>query len=195
MAALALAIVATPIISRLFDPADFGVAALFIAATAVIATMMSLAYERAVLYPRDESTAAKVLLVALATSLGFTTLMYALLVLFTLLWPEFVASSGIGVLIWLFPIAAFLTSLRSTFVPLCMRREDFSSIAIADVTDVATLASTRIVWGLLLSSSVAGLLFGHFLGLVVAAFICGYRSREWFRDAAEPVSAPAGVCL
>ena len=52
--ALAIAVVVTPIVSRLFSPSDYGVAALFIAASTIASSVLALAYERAAIFPKDD---------------------------------------------------------------------------------------------------------------------------------------------
>ena len=189
LTALAIAIAATPVISRLFDPADFGIASLFIASTTVIASVLPLAYERAVLFPKEEESAAQVFLVAMTTGLAVTAVLYLVILIAFVVQPEIAESRLTRTLILLSPAAALLVSLRATFVALSMRREDFSSIAIADVIDVSTMASSRIAWGVLFTSSVAGLLLGHFLGLAVATGLLIFRSRHWIRQYFSPGSA------
>jgi len=183
-----IALAATPVISRLFDPADFGVAALFIATMTVTASMLALAYERGVLFPKQESKAARILVLALSISVACTLLVYIVIGICVLIWPDIAEFSGMGNFFWFFPLGALFLSLRGTLVALCIRREDFSSIASADVGAAVISASTRILWGLFLASSVVGLVFGHLLGIAIAVLICGVRCMQWLRNTVEPAN-------
>jgi len=184
--ALAIAVVATPIVSRLFDPSDYGVAALFIAASTIAASVLALAYERAAIFPKDDYKANRVVYLALSVSAGLALLILLVIVTCYLVLPEFVEGSNLGRFIWLLPLGAFLMSVKSAGVALCVRRNDYTAIATADVGEAAITASTRIFWGLLLTSSTAGLLTGHLLGILFAGLACGLRSRAWLKKAGRP---------
>ena len=185
LSAMIIAVAATPVISRLFDPSHYGVAALFIAAMTIASSVLALAYEQAAIYPREDAKASRIVVLALTVSVSFSLLMYLAISIRALLWPGAIEGSSLGSYVWLLPLGALLLSVKGIAAALCVRRGDFSAIASADVADAATAASTRILWGLLLTSSTAGLLLGHLLALAVAALVCGIPSLLWFRKCYE----------
>lgn len=186
--ALVIAVVATPVISRLFDPSDYGVASFFIANMAIMASILALAYERAVIFPKGNRKAGGVLVLSLTVSAFVTLGIYLVILAGSLLWPDQFQQLSMGGFIWLLPLAALLASLRSTAVAICIRLGNFSALATADVVEAAVSASSRILWGLVFASSVAGLLAGHLLGTLVAILICGFRCLSWFRKSYRRVS-------
>jgi len=172
LSAMIIGIVATPIVSRLFDPEDYGVAAVVIAAIGITAILLPLSLERAVLYPKENSKAGQVLVLALFVSTFMAFFVYAILGICLFIWPDAAERSGMGVFFWIFPIGGLLVALRGIATIACIRNEQFTTIAAADVTDAAVNSSTRILWGVFLTSSTVGLLFGYLLGVIVAASIC-----------------------
>ncbi len=179
LTAMAIAVLATPIVSRLFAPEDYGVAAVVIAAIGISASFLPLSYERAVIFPKENSKASQVLVASLLVSVVTTLTLYAVLGLCSLIWPDMALRSGMGPFFWVFPAGAFLLAMRSTATAVCIRGEYFSSIAKADVTEAAVNSLSRIVWGMFLISSAAGLLFGYLLGVAVGASICGIQAYRW----------------
>lgn len=70
-----IAIAATPLLSRLYTPSDFGVLAVFLAISGVIATFITLRYETSILIPSENSEAANIVLLSLTLALiGATVL-------------------------------------------------------------------------------------------------------------------------
>ena len=55
-----LSLAAIPIVSRLFNPDDFGVAALFVSITTILSTVATLRYEHAIVLPESREEAAEI---------------------------------------------------------------------------------------------------------------------------------------
>src|SRR3954471_16287753 len=79
-----LAIAVSPLLSRLYTPADFGLFSLVNAFAMVLGTVAALRYEMAIPLPRADDEARAVLVVAACVTLGTTV---ATTVLFWLLGP------------------------------------------------------------------------------------------------------------
>ena len=140
LAALTIAVVATPIVSRLFDPAHYGVAALFIAVTTITANVLALAYERAVIFPKDELKANRVYYLGIAVSIAVALLFQAVIAIVAVANPDWIERSTLGRFIWLVPLGALLMSVRSANVALCVRRNDYTAIATADVGEANSVS-------------------------------------------------------
>lgn len=127
--AQALAILASPIISRLFAPEAFGVAAVFAAIIAIVGPIGCFRYELAIMLPKRDTDAANlfvlcVLLVATITAL--TTLLVAIggetfLRLFN--------ANILAPYSWIIPIGVFLTSITSLLTYWNQRHKHFKRIA------------------------------------------------------------------
>ena len=50
-----------PVVARLFSPADYGVAAVFVAVSQLLSTVSALNYQRAVILPKSDSKAGEIL--------------------------------------------------------------------------------------------------------------------------------------
>jgi O-antigen/teichoic acid export membrane protein len=88
-------IASMPILSRLYTPEDFGLLAVFVAISTIVATVITLRYETAILIPKneDESISLVLLSAALAVILGIV------LALLMLALPELIKNSmGISLL-------------------------------------------------------------------------------------------------
>lgn len=65
-----IAIAAMPIMSRLYTPTDFGVFAIFLAVSSIVATAITLRYETAILLPKEEGESVSLVLLSLALALA-----------------------------------------------------------------------------------------------------------------------------
>ena len=189
LTAMIIGIVATPIVSRLFDPEDYGVAAVVIAAIGITAILLPLSLERAVLYPKEDSKAGSILVLALLVSTIMAFFVYVVLGICLLIWPDVAERSGMGVFFWVFPLGGLLVALRGIATIACIRHEQFTTIAAADVIDAAINSSTRILWGVFLASATVGLLYGYLLGVIVAASICSIHLYRLLLKVQTPISA------
>ena len=127
-------------------------------------------------------TAARLLLVATYVAIGMTLVTYLLLLVGSILRPELAARAGMGSLIWLLPLAALLAALKEAFLTLCLRTDRYKSMAMSLAAETGVTAISRIVWGLMLSSSIAGLVLGHFLGVAIGGLICVIACRSWIAE-------------
>lgn len=95
MAAQGIAIAAMPVLSRLYTPADFGLLAVFLAVSGIVATVITLRYETAILLPKDEQESKTLVLLS-----AFLSVLFGLVIgLITWLLPEALKTAlGVSVL-------------------------------------------------------------------------------------------------
>ena len=163
-----ITLAASPILSRLFDPASFGVLAVYTAVLGVATTIGSLRLEQAIGLPRSQQVAFNVMVLAVMTSVVTATVVGAL---------AFVAPG------WLFPATDVdVPALVSLLLPLgvlfgsiyqamsiwALRTRAFQPVAITRVSQAITAAVAQIGAGILGLGAV-GLTAGHALGQSVGA--------------------------
>ena len=74
IAAIAITLAASPIITRLFEPADFGIFAVFMSLTYVLSVFGTLRYEAAISLPKEDSDALNIALLCVLLSVGVASL-------------------------------------------------------------------------------------------------------------------------
>ncbi|MCQ4145934.1 lipopolysaccharide biosynthesis protein [Vogesella sp. AC12] len=87
--AQALPLLFAPLLTRLYTPADFGVLAVFVAWLSNLAVIATARYDMAVVLPKSEPEAARLMLLALAINTGL------LLLTLPLFWPWHAAIAGL----------------------------------------------------------------------------------------------------
>ena len=180
---MAIGILGAPIVARLFGPSDYGIAAFLVAIMTIAAGILPIGYQRAILFPRDDQTAAELLALVLAVSAALSLCLYVVL--------GVIAFAGVSLpgphldsnIVWLLPLGAFLLAVREALLTLMIRRREFGVIAWADVLQSGGTLISRVIWGVALGSAAIGLLLGQFIGVMASVLITWTVGRRWLRSA------------
>lgn len=156
MASQIISMALVPIIARLFNPDDFGIATLFITMANFLSIVVPLRYFRASLLTQDEDE------VRMIQSLSAWILLAGCVVI--ALVAALVSSWFItmGPFLWLLPLCTFLYGMSQIMATEHTRRQSFRNVAVADLGQTLTMGSSRILLGLG-GSSALGLILGYLL--------------------------------
>lgn len=184
----ALALALSPVITRLFDPSNFGSFTLLTAVAMVLAPIMSLRLELAVPLPRKESASYAVVHAGIAASISLGVALSALFFFFGPVLGEALNQEAAGTWLWTTPIMASAMSSFSVLNALAVRAARYVAIARRNILMASTTLGLQIVAGTL-GFGVGGLIVGFTLGQVVGAasllFGAGLRGpdaiagRQW----------------
>lgn len=171
--AQAVALVATPIITRLFSPEAFGVNAAFISISSVAQVFLLLRYDQAIVLPEDDRDASNLLVASILIGIVISLLISVTLWFFGD-WILNVLNLGdaAGYLWVLLPtllISVFYTVLNTWFT----RVRNFSLIAAGQMVNALGTTGMRIGAGLIGANGAPALLITNMLGSLVALFYLG----------------------
>jgi O-antigen/teichoic acid export membrane protein len=170
-------IASSPIIARLFTPSDFGIAALVLAAAAVAAPLGTLGYGTAAQLTDTDSDARRLLRIAFASTFLFSILMVAGIFLYhTYRGPDHSPLGDAWVWAWAVPVIFAIHGIESALVSWNTRRKQFKVQATTYVSSAAVGTGSRIGFGLIGGSSVAGLVIGWVLGLITRTAVLARHS-------------------
>ncbi len=171
-------IASTPIISRLFTPQDYGIAAMVLAFATIATPLATLGYGTASQLADRDADARRLLRIALASTLFFSTLMVTSLYFIL---PHVTSSTitQIGVWIWAIPIVFILQGTEAALESWNTRMKQFKVQATTYVSSAVVGTASRITLGAIGGSSVGGLVIGFVLGLVTRISVL-FRSSKLF---------------
>jgi O-antigen/teichoic acid export membrane protein len=181
--AAAVAILTTPIVSRLFDPGDFGVAAQFISIVSILVTICALGYETAFVLPAERDEAISLLALAYRLLLVFSVAVLLLLGVGALLGVRIRSLDQLGYLQWLLPLGVLIVGAGSVQSSWLTRTKGFRASSVALVANNLTASGSRIGLGLLFGSSGLSLVAGHLAGAVVLLLVQANFNRPDVRAA------------
>lgn len=145
--AQAITIAATPLLTRLYTPSDFGLLAVFLAVVSVGATLITLRYETSILVPKENTESANLVLLSLILCVGLSLV---LAVLGALLPMGVQEKLGLGALGSWIPIA-FLTAAATSVLAIMQgwlnRQKKYRYMAWLRVGQSATLAGLAVLLG------------------------------------------------
>lgn len=164
----AITLAASPVLSRLFDPDEFGVLALYTGALVIAMAVSSLRLEQAIGIPRSPQIAFNVMTLAV----GISAVVALFVLVLGLLAPElllrFTDVDVPYVVLWLLPVGILFGSLHQALEIWALRTRQYSPIASTKIRQGITTALAQIGAGLLGAGAV-GLTAGHALGQSVGA--------------------------
>lgn len=177
IAAQSVIVITTPVITRLYTPEVFGVAALFTSVISIIAILSSFRYDQAIMLPKNDGHAANLL----GLSVCFIILVSAVTALILLLTGNFINtyinSPDFNNFLWLIPIGIFAAGIFNPFKLWSSRFKNFGSISIAQVMAALTAQGSKLAAGFAGYSSSGALILSYLLGLFISPLVIG--SQIW----------------
>jgi len=165
--AQALPIAASPILTRLYTPDDFGVAALFLATTAVMATVVNGRYELAIGIPESDDDAINIAALGAAIAVMVSAALLVLVFFFGKSLALLGNAAAIVPWLYLIPASVLLTGLFNVLNYTNNRLGLFKDIATANVYKSVTSTATQLVWGWMIKG-VSGLIAGSLVAQLVS---------------------------
>lgn len=157
----------TPIISRLFTPADFGVFGAFGAVAAFIAAGVTLEYSQAIMLPKDNNSALHLFLVSCIVTLIITSL----LTLICFIAPLFISrliGRREGWILALLVLSVLVTGFNVALQAWSVRAKAFRHTSSSQVIRSISSNSMQISFGLF-NAGYAGLIFSAILADLIAS--------------------------
>ncbi|MCB0704410.1 MAG: oligosaccharide flippase family protein [Saprospiraceae bacterium] len=161
----------TPVVTRIFDPDDFGQVAFLIALTTNLGLLATLAFPQALVMPRSRTTFYQLVRLCLAL-LTLATVIILLAILFkgeSLL--QLFNMTPLGKLIYLLPLFVFLNELNRIAVNWNVRRKRFRANAYAGVTNNLSIRVAQIIYAFLVGPGLFGLLTGNITAYILRLWV------------------------
>lgn len=163
---------ATPFLTRLYTPEDFGYFSLYAAIVAVITSVASWKYELAIMLPKKERDAQAVLFLSIITTIISTALVFLLIVIFKNFIIKHITNE-IETFIWIVPLGILISGLYQVFISFSSRNKYFKSVSISRISQsggaVAIQAGAK-GFSLFSQGLIWGKVTGDFLALVVILY-------------------------
>jgi len=156
-----------PVLSRLYDPVDFGICGTFLSIAEVLGVVVTLQYCEALMLPAKDEVAAGVFWAAGCSVVAITILFSVPWFLFPSLWHGLFKDPQLSQWLWLVPVAAFMTGINRMLTAWCARRKAFRRAATVQVARSVTANCGQTVAGAM-GFGAGGLIGGGVLGDFIA---------------------------
>jgi O-antigen/teichoic acid export membrane protein len=162
-----LLILASPLLTRLFGPEEFGVLAVFSAIAAILCQITAFRYEMAIPVCRSDEDAAALAVAGCTTALLVSALFAAVLVLFEAPLAATLGIPGFGGVLWFMPPMLLLWGVGLVLAHWGIRCGRFKINAGGNLALSASQAVGQVLLGLAGATTAAALVAGYALGSLV----------------------------
>jgi lipopolysaccharide exporter len=165
-----LGILVTPVLTRLYSPADFGIYQLFFSIVSIIAIISCFSYNSAIMLPKKDEDAANIVILCLFLIVITSVLSTIFLVLFSGYIEDVLNAPGFSKYLLLIPLAIISNSIASVLVEWLSRRDEFSTIAKSNIYSSVCGKGVSLSFGMI-SPSPFGLISGTIINDATIVFV------------------------
>ena len=169
--AQAALLLATPLLTRLYSPNDFGVLGIFVTTIGVMSVISCGRYEFAILIPKNHKDAVNLLVLSLGLCLISVALIFCSLFFFKDSLERLLTISNDTEIRWLIGLSVLAAGSFQTFNFWCTRQKQFRRIAISRLSQSVVTIVCQIIFAVFLNLQDIGLVVGYVLGQTAAAGI------------------------
>jgi len=173
-----IAITASPILTRLYKPSDFGTLQVFVSVIGLILMAATGRYDVAVLLPEDEQSSIDVLALATLCVGISTTIVAGVAIICHYRWILPASLLALKGYLWLLPLSVLGAGVYQVLSFWAMRRERYKQIATTKFVQVGFQIGTQLGVGFATHGSI-GLLLGDSVGRIMGS---GRFLRDLWRE-------------
>jgi O-antigen/teichoic acid export membrane protein len=170
-----ITVLTAPIISRLFSPEAFGVWNVFTSLVTIIAVVICLRYEFAIVLPEDDEDAANLVGLCVLIALGISLLVSLYLLIFGHPLVDLLKAPNLYGFLWLIPIGLLIQGFFLAFNYWNTRSKHFGRLSIARVSASFTTSALPIFLALVGSATAGSLVFSYIAGSLVFTCVLGFQ--------------------
>lgn len=169
IAAQVFTVAVSPLLTRIYTPADFGVLALFTALNAVLSIIAAAKYETAIMLPKEDSDALNIVVLATVITLVVSALMQGIIYVYEDELIRMANTPLAGKWIYMLPLSVALTTGTQIMIYWNNRGKQFRQLATARAIHGVGTGTSQCALGYakgIAFGLIAGHVIGHILGLV-----------------------------
>ncbi|BCX87778.1 lipopolysaccharide exporter [Methylomarinovum tepidoasis] len=161
-----------PIVSRIYLPDQYGIAALFVSLVGILVPVAVLSFPQAIVLPKEEQEAVGLALFAFLAVMVFSILLWMVIGVSTCFGMEILPQ--LGDWLWLLPLGVLLQGIIMGCEGWMTRRRRFVLSSLGDVLQSGTTSGMRVGGGYLLGAQLwplmASVLAGQLLRVLIYSF-------------------------
>ena len=180
MIAQGLVLVVTPLLTRIFAPEAFGLAALFASVASILGVVACLRYELAIMLPNDDVEAANLLCASICFVMMFSAVTAFVIYLADDVIVNILNAPQLKSYIRLIPLAVLATGISLPFRYWLSRNRKFGRISISQIFSSGASQTSKLIAGY--SGHVTGgiIIWGNLIGLITFSVLLG--AHIWQED-------------
>lgn len=167
VAAQAISIALSPILTRLYTPDDFGLFALYGSIVGILMVIATGRYELAIVLPKNDSDAKSLSKLSFVISFFFSLFLLVILLLFGDYIALQLGNPDIKPWLYFVPVSVFIMSLFNIYNYWFTRIENYKTLSYSKIIQTSSAGSINLLGGFL-KIGPAGLILGQFIGFFIS---------------------------
>lgn len=174
-----IAVVAVPLLARLYPPDAFGVAAAFTSIAAILGALACMRYEQAIVLPDSDRDGANLLAVSLCFSVLISLLTVPVVWLLGSQMSRLLKMPDLVPHLWLIPLTVLLSGIFNALSYWTTRTRHFSLLSVARVSSAISSNAVTLGVGFSGTATAGTMIVGNVAGQAVAtSVLCGVTWRS-----------------
>lgn len=165
--AQAIPIAISPILTRIYTPADFGILAIFMAIIGIFGTIMSGRYEMAIMLPKKDEDAINIFALGFIIIVGITLFASLFIVLFHHQIVVLLNNKEISIWLYFIPLTLFFTGFFNLLTYFNNRKKQYKDISNATIFKSIILSIIQLTVGFV-KNGATGLISGQIVSTIFA---------------------------
>ncbi len=165
--AQSIPVLISPVLTRLYTPASFGVLQVFTSLSMIFGVIGNARYEMAILLPKQDSRAVNIWFLTIVVALTISSITFLSVCFFHDFWIEKLKTPQLSFWIYLFPLTALFIAVYNSSNYFLVREKNFKKISAGKVVRSGTVSLLQLS---LFQFGSAGLITGFLLGQISGAF-------------------------
>ena len=159
-----IAIAITPILTRLYTPADFGALALFTGIVSVVSVIATARYELAIMLPKDDEDAIDLTALSIIIAFSLSLISFGVTLLFRPQISRFFGQNDLNLMVYLLPISFLFAGIYQAMNWWTNRKRQYKRIASAGIVQTVSTTTVQVLVGTFTSFGAVGLIIGTMIG-------------------------------
>ena len=174
-----ISVLASPLLTRLYSPADFGLFALFTAMVSTFTPAVCGKYEIALIVPKSNDHGKHLLGIAIYFALFISIILFVVMLITGDTILSFLHTESLGKWSFVVPAALFITGLFNAVSYFSNRQKNYTALAQSRIFRNIVCVTVTVAGGLL-AIGFSGLLLGYMVSALVAAIFLIYKNYTKF---------------
>jgi len=163
----AIPIAISPILTRIYTPEDFGIFALFVAITSILASISSGRYELAIMLPKKDEDAINIFALGFIITCLISLILLVLVILLNDYFTTLLKNDDISIWLYFVPISVFFTGVYNLLNYFNNRKKMYKDLANATIFKSIVLSIIQVSVGFL-KQGPSGLICGQIISNIFA---------------------------
>ena len=160
-----------PIITRMYEPTQFGTFNLVMSVAAFFSVFCGLGYHQAIVLPKKDNEALDLLKISFLITLMLSILVFIVLIIIPIEYYENYQMQEIYEYKWIIHLIIFFHGVYVTFLGWNIRKTNYGVIAFSRVINVLSNKSYIIFTGIMSIASTTALIYGTLIGSIIMSLL------------------------